>query len=255
MGNKVSDPVFISGPNGKNCIDCSVSLNETNFAASQEKKHFYICTPCQNKRMQEANNLFAVIRLQSGEFRQCRHRDKKRFLEKNSGSIYVGKFDKRQTSFDEFVKSVNSGLIPAIIPKIKKERPKKFKTARRAASEIMSRVKTINSDRTINRYGRKGARKLFANLYDSEGNLLKWFEDMYDNATHCAITGIEFEVEGPNQKSPDQIVAGNNYTEENIHIVCEWCNYGKHDYPLDVFIENLKRAGENLNSKPKELSN
>lgn len=211
------------------CYKCSDMLNtDNNWLKSNAKTSKYICTPCHHKYKNEQNNYRAAFILASGLLTSVRRQSKNTVFDKHSDAKYLGIFDKRSISLEDYVKSlnVNYTILTSIIPiKAKHIRKKKFKTAEQAAKEIESRVETVNKERLIQRKARK--KPLIACLRDHNGVIFGWFEDMWDKTTHCPATGIEFEPDGPFQKSPDQILPGGNYTEENIRVVCLIYNLGK----------------------------
>lgn len=223
-----------------------------NFSKCNNSSNGYqhYCKVCKKKMHKDEVEKRIITKLVDGTYKDDRQKDKVRLVRNNPDSEIIGTYYRKNESLVDAIKRLtSSSTIPITISKIKRGRVKKFKTAKQAAREIMARVKTVNSDRVINRYARVGERALWANLHDSEGNLLNWFENKWNNATHCELTGIEFQVEGPFSKSPDQKIPGGGYGEDNVRVVCQMYNFCKHTYADEIVFDFIRRSFDHLSKQ------
>lgn len=230
--------------------DCTFSgqpQSVVNFAKCLNGYQGY-CKECTKKSHKVRRENRIVVKLADGTYKDDRQQDRARLLKYNPASEIIGMYDRKSESLINAVKRITSSDASSIVIH-KAKRVKKFKTAKQAAREIMARVKTVNSDRVINRYARVGERALWANLHDTEGNLLNWFENKWDSSTHCELTGIEFQVEGPFSKSPDQKIPGGGYGEDNVRVVCQMYNFCKHTYADEIVFDFIRRSFDHLSKQ------
>jgi hypothetical protein len=215
--------------NNKQCYVCNdLLVVGNNWAECNVKEHKFICLPCHKRTKRESNFKRAAMLLPNGIVTDVRHMSKKAFLDKNPGAQIVGKFDNREIFLDDFVKSIGLTSVATMQALSVTHKKKEPKTADQIAYEITTRVENSKQDRTILKKAKK--KPLKSTVLNIDGTTAQWFTDLCDSATRCAVTDLAFEPDGPFQKSPDQIVAGEGYTEENTRIVILMYNWAKNKF-------------------------